>query len=163
MWGGGWFYPPLCRFSLNSSEMVKAVILVFCSTQQHFIRNICAKFATTNPSQSLDLGQYSDGDIFDFWIFGQSFINENCHNSRTSHDIDMKLGLVTKLDKRNEARSKNLTITSCQKIVTSLSFFRLIANLQTSGSQIPEACPINHTFHYFINNNLLSYKNWKQN
>ena len=99
--------------------MVKAVILVFCSTQQHFIRNICAKFATTNPSQSLDLGQYSDGDIFDFWIFGQSFINENCHNSRTSHDIDIKLGLVTKLDKRNEARSKNCDVivffpTYCQ-------------------------------------------------
>ena len=86
--------------------MVKAVILVFCSTQQHFIRNICAKFATTNPSQSLDLGQYSDGDIFDFWIFGQSFINENCHNSRTSHDIDIEFGPVNKLDKRNTATSK---------------------------------------------------------
>ena len=31
----------------------------------------------------------------------------NCHNSRTSDDIDMNLGPVTKLDKGNETMSKN--------------------------------------------------------
>ena len=40
-------------------------------------------------------------------ISGQSFINENCHNSTTSQDIDMKLGPVTKLDKRNMSTLKN--------------------------------------------------------
>ena len=34
-------------------------------------------------------------------IFGQFPINENCHNSRKFYDIDMKLGPVTKLEKRN--------------------------------------------------------------
>ena len=34
-------------------------------------------------------------------VSGQSFIKENCDNSRTSNDIDMKLGPVTKLNKRN--------------------------------------------------------------
>ena len=33
---------------------------------------------------------------------GQSLIKENCHNSRTSGDIGMKLELVTKIDKRNK-------------------------------------------------------------
>ena len=33
-------------------------------------------------------------------------LKENCRNSRTSNGIDMKLGLVTKLDKRNMATSK---------------------------------------------------------
>ena len=33
-------------------------------------------------------------------------MKENCHNSRTSDDIDMKLGPVTKLDKRNKKISK---------------------------------------------------------
>ena len=56
--------------------------------------------------QSPDIGQISDGGIFDFWISGQSFIKENCHNSRTNGDIDMKLGSVTKLDKRNKTTSK---------------------------------------------------------
>ena len=42
----------------------------------------------------------------------------------------MKLGPVTKLDKRNTATSKNLTMTLCRKIVTSLSFFRFLANLE---------------------------------
>ena len=37
----------------------------------------------------------------------KSLIIENCHNSRTSDDIDMKLGPVYKLYKRNKATSKN--------------------------------------------------------
>ena len=44
----------------------------------------------------------SDEGISDFWISGQSLIKGNCHNSRTSDGIDMKLGPVTKLDKRNK-------------------------------------------------------------
>ena len=39
---------------------------------------------------------------------GKSFIKENCHNSKTNDDNDMKLGPVTKLDKRNKATSKNM-------------------------------------------------------
>ena len=35
----------------------------------------------------------------DFWTSGQSLIIKNCCNSRTSDDIGMKLGPVTKLDK----------------------------------------------------------------
>ena len=35
-----------------------------------------------------------------------SLIKENCHNSRTSDDIDMKLWPVTKLDRKNKTTSK---------------------------------------------------------
>ena len=52
--------------------------------------------------------------------------------------IDIKLGLVTKLDKRSKAISKNLMMTSYQKNVTPLSFFRGMANLELSGSRIPD-------------------------
>ena len=48
----------------------------------------------------------SDEGISDFWISGQSLIKGNCHNSRTSDDIDMKLGPVTKLDKGNKTKPK---------------------------------------------------------
>ena len=75
----------------------------------------------------------------DFRISGQSLIKENCHNSRTSDDIDMKLGPVTKLDKKNKATSKKLTMMSCRQIVTSLSFSQFLANLEQSGSRIPDA------------------------
>ena len=88
--------------------------------------------------QSPDIGQNSDGDISDFQISGQSLIKENCHNSRTNVDIDMKLGSVTKIDTRNKITSKKLTMTSCQKIVTSLSFFGFLANLEQSGGWIPD-------------------------
>ena len=70
------------------------------------MRNICAKFCIHNLPQGLDIGQNSDGGISDFWISGHSLIKRNCHNSRTSDVIDMKLGSVTELDKRNKAVSK---------------------------------------------------------
>ena len=38
--------------------------------------------------------------ISDFPIFGQSLIKENYYNSRTSDDIDIKQGPVTKIDNR---------------------------------------------------------------
>ena len=68
----------------------------------------------------------------------QSFINENCHNSRTSHDIDMKLGPVTKRGKINMASQKiddGVMSANCDVIV----FCRFMANFQPSGSQIPDA------------------------
>ena len=72
------------------------------------------------------------GGISDFRISGQSFIKENCHNSRTSNDIDMKLGPVTKLDKTNTATSKkfddDVISTNCDVINIFLNFgqFRAI-------------------------------------
>ena len=51
--------------------------------------------------QSPDIGQNSDGGISDFQISGQSFTEENCHNSRTSNDIDVKLGPATKPEKKH--------------------------------------------------------------
>ena len=35
-------------------------------------------------------------------------INKNCHNSRASNDINMKLKPVTKLEKKNMTTSKEL-------------------------------------------------------
>ena len=52
------------------------------------------------------MGKISDKGISDFWISGQSLIKGNCHNSRTSDGIDMKLGPVTKLDKGNKTKPK---------------------------------------------------------
>ena len=57
---------------------------------------------------SPDFGPNSDGVISDFRISGQSLIKESCHNARTSDDINMKLGRVTKLDKKNKTTSKTI-------------------------------------------------------
>ena len=86
------------------------------------------------------------GNLICFRVSGQSFINKNCDNSRTSHDIDIKLGSVAKLDKRITTISNKLTITSCQQILMSFSIFRFLANLQQSGSRIPDAWPRKITF-----------------
>ena len=94
----------------------------------------------TRPSLQI-LGKTQTGV---FPISGQSLIKENCHNSRTSDDIDMKLGLLTKFDKKKITTSKKLTMTSCRKIVTSLSFFGFLANLEHSRGRIldPESAKV---------------------
>ena len=141
-----------CWFSLNNSEKVKAVTLAFWSKQQNFNRDVRAKFGIPNLTQSPDTGQNSDGDISNFQISGQFLIKGNCHYSRASDDIEMKLGPVTKLDKRNKKKKhqKNLTMTSCGKIVTSLPFLQFKANLEKSRSQIPNAQSVKLIFSLMV-------------
>ena len=104
IWVGGNF-TPLRWFFLNNLEMVKAVTLAFCSISnininsnihRNIIRYICAKFGICNLPQSPDIGQNTDVGISKFRISGLSVINKSFHNSRTNHDMDMKLGPVTK-------------------------------------------------------------------
>ena len=56
-----------------------------------------------------DIEENSDGvfPISKFQFLVKSLINKDCQNSETSNDIDMKLGPVAKLDKRNTLTSKN--------------------------------------------------------
>ena len=87
--------------------MVKAVNLTFCSIKYLFTENIHAKFGIPSLSQSPDIGNNSDVGISNFRILGQIIYNRNCHSSRTSNDIDMKLGPITKLGTTNITISKN--------------------------------------------------------
>ena len=66
------------------------------------------------------------------WVFPNSgflvkfLIKENCHNSRTSDDVDMKLGPVTKIYKRNKTTSKyfdnDVMLENCDVSVIFLIF-----------------------------------------
>ena len=99
--------------------------------------NLVPLISLIYPSLQI-LGKTQTG-VFLIW-------NENGHNSRTRHDIYMTFEQVTKLDKKNKATSKNLTMTSCQQIKTSLIFVLFLAILQPSGSRIPDAWSIKSTF-----------------
>ena len=46
---------------VNNSETVKAVTLAFWSIQQHFIRDVRAKFGISNFAQSPDIGKTQNG------------------------------------------------------------------------------------------------------
>ena len=130
MWRGAGNFTPY-QFSLNNSETVEAVTLAFCSIQQHFIIEIRTKFGIPNLPQSPDIGQNSDRGCSDFRISGQSLINENYRNSRTSHDIDIKLGPVTKLVKRNTTTPKkfdyDVMLANCDVIVFFLVYGQFAA------------------------------------
>ena len=96
------------------------------SIQYHFFdRDIRAKCGISYSFQSPDIGQNPDWGVSTFWIFGQTLVKENCHNSRTSDNIDMKLGRVTKIDKRNKTMSQKLRrryVSNCDFIVIFSSY-----------------------------------------
>ena len=110
------------------------------------IGDIRVKFDTHNLPQCPDIGQNLDWGISDFRISGQFLIKVNCQNFRTSDDIDMKLGPVTKLDKSNKRTSEKLMMALCRQIAASLLFFQFMANLEQTGSRIPDAYSAKLTF-----------------
>ena len=154
---GGNFNPPL--FSIKNSEMVKPVTLAFFRLQLQSIRHISAKFSIPNLSQSPDIGQNSDMCVSNFRISGQFLIKENCHNSRISNNFDMKLEPVTKLDKRNTAMLKKLTMMPCWQIVTSLCFFQFMDNLKQTKSCVPKAWSVKLSFLLIVTFNLTKIEN----
>ena len=106
--------------------MVKAVTLGF---QVTFYREVCAKFVIPNSPQSPVIGQNSDGRIFDFHISGQSLINKIVVTPEPG--VDMKLGPVTKLDKRNWATSEkfddDIMLDNCEVFVFLLIYDQFAA------------------------------------
>ena len=109
--------------------------------------------------QSPDIGQKSDGDISDFRISGQSLSKVNCHNSRTSNDVDKKLGSVTKIDKRNKTTSKkfdNVVMSANCDVVVIFPIYG-----QSGAIRKLDPGGIVCKTYISINSNLLSYKDWK--
>ena len=79
-------------FSSNNSKTVKARTLTSCSVQKILIRDIRTISSIPNLSKLPVIRQNPRAGVSNFCISGQSLLNENCHNSRTSDDIEMKLG-----------------------------------------------------------------------
>ena len=94
--------------------------------------------------QSPDIEQSSDEDISNFRISGQSLIKVNCHNCRTSDDVDMKFGPVTKLDKGNKSMPQkfesDVMSESCDVIVIFLIYGQYGAIWKPDSGRI--ACKI---------------------
>ena len=74
--------------------------------------------------------QNPDGGISDFRISGQFLIKENCHNSRTSDDIEMKLGLVNKLDKASKATLKKIDVNVMSENCDVIVIFRIFGQFE---------------------------------
>ena len=83
------------------------------------------------------------------------FLKENCHNSRTSNDIYIKLTQVAKIDKRNTRTSKkfdhDLISAKCDIIVF------LKVHGQFAVTRKPDSECIVYKTYIFINNIVLSY------
>ena len=105
---------------------------------------ICSNFSSltnfvslTNPS--LQILNRTQTTVFRVYGFPVNPLQKNCHDSRTSNDIDMKLGPVIKLDKRNTETSKKLDDDVLSANYDAIVIIRLIANLEQFRSQISDA------------------------
>ena len=141
-------------------------ILRILSNKWSFLKIINRLKHVFNPNlggreggEGASISSNSNGGISDFRISHQSLIKGNCHNSRTRDDIGMKLGSVTKLDKRNKTTPNKLTITLCRKIVTSLQFFQFTINSEQSRSGIPDAYSVKLIFSLIVTFHLTKTKN----
>ena len=160
--GERWVILHNCWFSLNNSKMVKAVTLVFCSIQELFIRDIGSKSFTPNSPHSDNIAQNPDSSNSDFCISDHFCINQNCHNIRTSHGIDMKLGSVTKPNKRSTTTSKKLNDDVMPKNCDIIFFIRFMVNLHPFRIWIPNLWFINLTFSLTITFYLTKLENKTQ-
>ena len=106
------------------------------------------------------LGKIQMGVFPNSGFLAKSLIKENFHNSRTSHDIDMKLGPVTKIYKKNKTTSKNLDDVVMSKNCDVIVIFSIYG--QFRAMRKPDSrCRVKT--YVFINSNLLPYRNEKQN
>ena len=71
----------------------------------------------------------------DFWSIPYK---KNCLNSSTSDHIDMKLGAVTKLDKRGKAMSRKFEDDAMSENCGLIAIFPIYDHLEQSGSRIPD-------------------------
>ena len=145
--GQGVNLPPPSWFSLNNSETVKALTLAFRSIQYHFIGNVRTKFGFPCSPQSPDMS------IFNFHISGQSLIKRNCHNSRTSDDIDTTLEPVTTLDNRNRKGSKKFNVDVMLENYNVIAIFSIYS--QFGVTRKTDSGDIVCKTHIFINSNFL--------
>ena len=98
--------------------------------------------------------------ISGFQISGQSLIKENCHNSRTSSDITWNLDQYLSLTRETKQHQKiwRLGMSANWDIIVIFLIYGQFGAIWKSDS----GCIV-CKFYIFINSNLLSYKNWKQN
>ena len=78
-----------------------------------------------------DIGWNSDRGISNFWISVQSYIKETNYNSRTNNNIDMKVGPVTKLDKRNTETAKKIDDNYISVNINGIVFFPIYGQFGT--------------------------------
>ena len=85
----------------------------------------------------------------DFWQIPHK---RKVHNSRIRDDINMKLGSVTKFDKKNKTKSKKKKKKKMKNknIVTLMSFFQFMVNLEQCRSRITGVWSVKFMFSLIV-------------
>ena len=103
--------------------------------------------------QSPEFGESPDGGIFDLRVPGQSLKKRNCHNSKCSDHIDMKLGPEEEKQKKTKKIDDDVVSESCDVI----AIFPIYDGFEAIRKR--DSWRIVSKTYTFINSNLLFYKN----
>ena len=148
------------RFISNGWDFPHALTALWVSSGCGFLNVVPNLVSLTRPSLQI----LSKTQMVVFLISGCQVnpLFHNYHNSRTSNDIRMKLGPVTKLDKRNKATSKKKKKKKKIGEDVNSANFGIILISTIYGQFGAYRKSDSRCLVIFINSNLLSYKNWKQ-
>ena len=131
---------PLCLFALNNWKTIKAVNLAFSNFKSKLNKDSHAKFGILDVFHFPDVGKtHSDEDIFNLRISDRI--------SRSSNDINMKLGLQSKLAEKNTITLKEINVNFISPKYDVIVIFWLTADLELSRSQILIHDPLFLIFH----------------
>lgn len=97
---GGGFNPPLFCLFLNNLETVEALSLLLC--QIKFIKDTMLNLVSINSPNIWIFFKIQTEVLSVSEFLVKSFMNINCYKSKTSHDIDLKPGPLSKLEERNK-------------------------------------------------------------
>ena len=140
----------------NNSETVKSGTLAFCSIQDFLSETFIPTLVSLICPNLQILGKTQMGVFPISGISGQFLIS-----SKTSDDIDMKLGSVTKIDKRKTKTTKkfldDVMSANCDVIIIFAIYSQFgTIRILDSTHMVCKCCIV-------INGKLSSCKNWKQN
>ena len=106
--------------------------------------------------QSPDIGYNLDRVFLISKFLVNSYIKENCHNSRTNDETDMKLGPATMLHTRNKTTPKKLGDDVMSENFDVIVIFLICGEF--GALQKPNARRIFCITYIFINSDLISCK-----
>ena len=141
----------------DNSEMIKVVNLAFFNIRNFLFETFMPNLVTlTCPSlQIMDKTQTGVFSISGYLV--KSFTNKNYRNYRNSPEIDMKRGPLTWKKYDNVTKNWGDVVSKNYEIIVIFLIYG-----QFGGIQKPDSRHMVHEILIYINNNLLSNKNWKR-
>ena len=133
---------PLCRNKSGPSPLLNVAVYWQSSDTETCVKKLSQILANNIDNGGRGIGlriyvrccRYLGKLRRGYFLLSNFLIKVICHNSRTSDILKWNLNQRLKLTRETKQRQKNLPM-SCPQVVTSLSFFQFMVNLEQSSNR----------------------------